>query len=261
LPGASLYWACTTATAAVATVLGVVVLRLVTSRPVGTVRRRPLGVNARPGWARRRDLAPVLTRTATPGRFVVARFGRWLVATETRTGGRSRQRRRRGDRGALALVGPSWSGKTTAAISGILEWQGPAILSSVKADLLGATLGWRARGGHVRIYDPTRTLGPLASPSATAQPARWSPVGQAASVVGAQRAARALVEAAPHGGVDGGVDFWLAQAEILLSGLLFVAHHTHRDMGSVADWVLLQDRPGHLGPGEVRTYRCCVRPR
>src|SRR5918995_5566364 len=122
-----------------------------------------------------------------------------------------------------------------------------------RGDLLGATLGWRARGGQVRVYDPTRTLGPLAGPSAKVQPARWSPVGQAASVVGAQRAARALVEAAPRGGVEGGVDFWLAQAEILLSGLLFVAHHTNRDMGTVAEWVLLQDRPGELGPGEVRT--------
>jgi type IV secretion system protein VirD4 len=252
LPSAGLYWACTAVSAAVATVVGALVLRLVTSRPVGTARRRPLGVNAWPRWARRRDLAPVLTRRATPGRFVVARFGRGLVATETRTQRRSR-RRHRGDRGAVALVGPSRSGKTTAAISGILEWQGPAILSSVKADLLGATLGWRARGGQVRVYDPTRTLGPLATPSAKVQPARWSPVGQASSVVGAQRAARALVEAAPRGGVEGGVDFWLAQAEILLSGLLFVAHHAHRDMGSVADWILLQDRPSDLGPGEVRT--------
>jgi type IV secretion system protein VirD4 len=252
LPGAGLYWACTAVTAAVAAVVGVLVLRLVTSRPVGTVRRRPLGVNARPRWARRRDLAPVLTRHAVPGRFVVARFGRWLVATEARTQRRSR-RRRRGDRGAVALVGPSRSGKTTAAVSGILEWEGPAILSSVKADLLGATLGWRARAGQVRVYDPTRTLGPLAGPSAPVGRARWSPVGQASSVVGAQRAARALVEAAPRGGVEGGVDFWLAQAEILLSGLLFVAYHTHRDMGSVADWVLLQDRPSDLGPGEVRT--------
>ncbi len=37
----------------------------------------------------------------------------------------------------LALVGPSRSGKTTAVVSGILEWDGPAVLSSVKADLLG----------------------------------------------------------------------------------------------------------------------------
>jgi type IV secretion system protein VirD4 len=62
-----------------------------------------------------------------------------------------------------------------------------------------------------------------------------------------------LCEAAPRGAVEGGIDFWLAQAEILLAGLLYVAHHTHRDMGSVCEWVLLQDRPGELGPGEVRT--------
>src|ERR687897_817143 len=154
---------------------------------------------------------------------------------------------------ARALVGPSRSGKTTAAISGILEWDGPAVLSSVKADLLGATLGCRAQAGEVRVYDPTRTVGPVAATSTQVKAARWSPVGQATTVVGAQRAARALVEAAPRGGVEGGVDFWLAQAEILLSGLLFVAHHTHRDMSSVAEWVLLQDRPGELGPGEVRT--------
>ena len=48
------------------------------------------------------------------------------------------------------------------------------------------------------------------------------------------------------------MDFWLAQAEILLSGLLFVAHHAHRDMDAVCEWVLTQDRPGELGTGEVR---------
>ena len=254
LPGPALYWACTALAAAGGVGAGVLVLRLVARSPVGTVRRRPLGVNARPGWARRRDLEPVLTRQAGPGRFIVGRFGRWLVATEaSKHAGRRVRRGHRGDRGAVALVGPSRSGKTTAAISGILEWDGPAVLSSVKADLLGATLGWRAQAGEVRVYDPTRTLAPLAPTSAKVQAARWSPVGQATTAVGAQRAARALVEAAPRGGVEGGVDFWLAQAEILLSGLLFVAHHTNRDMGTVAEWVLLQDRPGELGPGEVRT--------
>lgn len=48
------------------------------------------------------------------------------------------------------------------------------------------------------------------------------------------------------------MDFWLAQAEILLSGLLFVARRTGRDMGAVCEWVLSQDRPTDLGPGEVR---------
>ncbi|MCZ7537856.1 MAG: type IV secretory system conjugative DNA transfer family protein [Acidimicrobiia bacterium] len=134
-----------------------------------------------------------------------------------------RQRRtRRGDRGAVALVGPSRSGKTTAAVAGILEWDGPAVLSSVKADLLATTHGWRSRLGEVRVYDPTSSTVPRGAS------ALWSPLQQAGTVVGAQRAARALCDAAPRGGVEGGMDFWLAQAEILLSGLLFVAHHASR---------------------------------
>ncbi|MCZ7538121.1 MAG: type IV secretory system conjugative DNA transfer family protein [Acidimicrobiia bacterium] len=147
----------------------------------------------------------------------------------------------------MALVGPSRSGKTTAAVAGILEWDGPAVLSSVKADLLATTQGWRSTLGDVRVYDPTSST----TPKGTS--ALWSPLQQAGTVVGAQRAARALCDAAPRGGVEGGMDFWLAQAEILLSGLLFVAHNAHRDMDAVCEWVLTQDRPGELGPGEVRT--------
>lgn len=122
------------------------------------------------------------------------------------------------------------------------------MLSSVKADLLEVTAGWRRSKGEVRVYDPTGTV-----PGAAAARAAWSPVRQAGSVVGAQRAARALCDAAPRGGVEGGLDFWLAQAEILLSGLLFVAHHTKQHMGTVCTWVLTQDRPGEQGPGDVRT--------
>lgn len=249
LPGPTLYWLCTllvVGAMAVAVGLGV---RWFGGSKVGTSKRRPLGVDARPGFARRRDLRTILVRRPSPGRFVVARFGRWLVATEDTSARGTRQRRRdhrRGDRGALALIGPSRSGKTTAAVSGILEWEGPAVLSSVKSDLLAASHGWRSTLGTVRIYDPT------ASSVTSAASARWSPLQQAGTVLGAQRAARALCDAAPRGGVEGGMDFWLAQAEILLSGLMYVAHHAHRDMGTVCEWVLLQDQPGELGPGEVR---------
>ena len=218
---------------------------------VGSAPRRPLGVDGRAQFASRRDLTPVLVRTPESGRFVVGRRGRWLVATEATPQQRDRKwarTRRQGDRGAVALVGPARSGKTTAAVAGILDWDGPAILSSVKADLLAATLGWRSEQGEVRVFDPTHTV------PTTSGRASWSPLRQAGTVAGAQRAARALCEAAPRGGtVEGGIDFWLAQGEILLSGLLYVAHHTGRNMGIVADWVLLQDRPGDLGPGEVRT--------
>jgi type IV secretion system protein VirD4 len=254
LPGPIVYWSCTAAAGASTALLAAAALRLLAGPRVGTLRRHPLGVDARPKWATRRTLRPLLVSGAVSGRFIVACFGRRLVATETAVGHRRGLGRggRRGDRGAVALVGPTRSGKTVAAIGGILEWDGPAVLSSVKVDLLGATVGWRSRAGNVRVYDPTHTLGPV--DAATVGPASWSPVAQAATVVGAQRAARALCEAAPRGGVEGGIDFWLAQAEILLTGLLYVAHHMHRDMGTVCEWVLVQDRPGDLGEGEVQTY-------
>lgn len=244
LPGPVVYWVCT---AVAAVLLGGVLFglfKLFGRARVGTSSRRPLGVDARPRFARARDLRPLLVRSPQPGRFVVARFGRRLVATEATPKPDERRGARRGDRGALALVGPSRSGKTTAAVSGILEWDGPAVLSSVKADLLGATQGWRSHLGEVEVYDPTSSTGTLT--------VGWSPLHQANTVIGAQRSARALCDAAPRGGVEGGMDFWLAQAEILLSGLLFVAHHASRDMGAVCEWVLLQDRPSEAGPGEVR---------
>jgi type IV secretion system protein VirD4 len=254
LPAAPLYWFCT-AVAAVAIALAAgLVVRWLSRSKVGTARRRPLGVDGRSRFARRRDLEPLLVSAPIAGRFVIARFGRRLVATERppshrpalRVGLRERRQRRRGDRGAVALVGPSRSGKTTAAVAGILEWEGPAVLSSVKADLLATTHGWRSSQGTVRVYDPT------SSTMLKELSALWSPLQQAGTVVGAQRAARALCDAAPRGGVEGGMDFWLAQAEILLSGLMFIAHHAHRDMDAVCEWVLTQDRPGELGPGEVR---------
>ncbi len=244
VPEALVYWSATAAVGvAVLAALGAG-LALWGRGRVGTARRRPLGVDARARFATRRDLAPLVVRKAQPGRLILGRAAGRLVATED-TAGQRRRARRQGDRGAVALVGPSRSGKTTAAISGILEWSGPAVLSSVKADLLGATHGWRSRLGEVVVYDPTGTTG-VASAS-------WSPLRGAATVLGAQRAARTLCDAAPRGGVGGGLDFWLAQAEILLSGLLFVAAQVGKDMAGVAEWVMVQDRPDPAGPGEIRT--------
>lgn len=250
LPAAPLYWLSTgLAGAGAATATGAAIRWFGRSK-VGTSRRRPLGVDARPRFATRRDLRALLVDEPVDGRFVVAKFGRRLVATEPPpiAGGsppKHNRGPRRGDRGAVALVGPSRSGKTTAAVAGILEWSGPAVLSSVKADLLGATHGWRSEVGDVRVYDPMSSSIPKGTT------ALWSPLQQAGSVAGAQRAARALCDAAPRSGVEGGMDFWLAQAEILLSGLLFIAHQGHRDMGAVCQWVFAQDRPTDAGDGEV----------
>jgi type IV secretion system protein VirD4 len=251
LPGPVLYWTCTGVAAAAVALGAAAAYRRWGGHRVGTTRRRPLGVDARAGFATPTDLAPLTVPGPIRGRFILGRAGRRLLATEdATTNSEHRHRRRRartGDRGAVALVGPSRCGKTTAAIGGILEWDGPAVLSSVKADLLGATRGWRTHEGQVQVFDPTSTVGRRGTS------ASWSPVAQSSTTVGSQRAARALCDAAPKGGVEGGMDFWLAQAEILLSALLYVANRTNRDMGALAAWVLVQDRPSDLGPGEVRT--------
>jgi type IV secretion system protein VirD4 len=170
LPGPVLYWSCTAIIAVAISGAAVVLVKWFSRSKVGTSRRRPLGVDARPRFAKARDLAPLLVRSPQSGRFIVARFGRRLVATEATPTAGEKRGPRRGDRGALALVGPSRSGKTTAVVSGILEWDGPAVLSSVKADLLGATHGWRSQLGQVAVYDPTSSTGAIAATSMAMRP-------------------------------------------------------------------------------------------
>ena len=59
------------------------------------------------------------------------------------------------DRHALVVFGPTQSGKSAGlAIPNILEWAGPAIVVSIKPDLLDATLAARAQRGKVLVFDP-----------------------------------------------------------------------------------------------------------
>ena len=98
LPGTVVYWMATAIAALVIVTAIAMAVRLFRHR-VGTVERRPLGVDARARFASRRDLAPLLIRKAEPGRFIVGRFGRRLVATEVPHHGRGRRGRPRPSRG------------------------------------------------------------------------------------------------------------------------------------------------------------------
>jgi len=247
LPGPVLYWPATMLVAGMGGAGLAAGLRLWQRwQSPGTVHRERLGINARARFAKAGDLRTLLVDGPRAGRFVLGRLGRQLVATECRaTTEPARKevvRRRQGDTGAVALVGPSRSGKTVAAVAGILEWEGPAVLSSVKTDLLAATLGWRVRRGEVRIYDPLG-LTPYVG-------AGWSPLAQAGTITGARRAARNLLEAIADDGTDN-LGMWKNLAEYLLAGLFWVAANAERDMADVVEWVLTQDRPRPNDPGEV----------
>src|SRR5450755_3606445 len=176
---------------------------------------------------------------------------RWATASELRAlrgAGRRRGRHDRGHGGRLALgrcggrllhaeerhalvaFGPPQSGKSAGlAVPALLEWDGPAVASSIKTDLLACTLRRRRDLGEVMVFDPVELSG------ATAQ--TWSPLRAAATWDGALEVAWRLAAAGEldQRGVEGG-DFWAIAAEQRLAPLLYAAARTGAGMDAVVRW-------------------------
>jgi type IV secretion system protein VirD4 len=171
-------------------------------------------------WARGRDLAVLRVRRRghgrPGGRLALGRHrGRLLYAER---------------RHALVAFGPPQSGKSAGlAIPALLEWAGPAVASSIKTDLLAATLTRRDAVGEALIFDPFALSG---LPSHT-----WSPLAAADSWDGALEVAWRLAAAGEldQRGVDGG-DFWAIAAEQRLAPLLYAAARTGLGIDQVVAW-------------------------
>lgn len=258
-----LFWLCASTLIVVAVGCVVAAVSFVSRRDWGLEKRRRLGSSPEAALATRRELKPLHVEYPVEHRFLLGKSGRQLLATENRAltghGRRHGPLVHRLDRGAVMLMGPSRVGKSTAALSGILEWTlGPVVMCSVKDDLLAPTLPQRRRLGEVAVFDPTGDLS--ASYEARAAEGKapagwderlvvgWSPIGSISNIDDAQRAARMICEAAPKAGVEGG-DFWAAQVEILLSGLFYVASQVHgKSMADVVGWVLRKEYPTAQNP-------------
>ncbi len=172
-------------------------------------------------WARSRDLRPLrkgIPPRATDGqRLTLGRKHRRLLHAEQRH--------------ALVAFGPPQSGKSAGlAVPALLEWRGPAIASSIKTDLLAATVARRRALGDVFVFDPSELSG---SPGQT-----WSPLHGAHTWDGAIEVAWRLAGAAEldQRGAEGG-DFWSVAAEQRLAPLLYIAAATGAGMDSVVRWV------------------------
>ncbi|MFN2504840.1 MAG: type IV secretory system conjugative DNA transfer family protein [Acidimicrobiales bacterium] len=234
LPGPELYWACTAFAAVLAGVAVAFGMRLFGRGPVGTADRKRLGVDTKARLATARDLRPLVVKGPTPGRLILGRVQGRLVATELRDPLQKRRRDpRAGDRSAVAVFGPSRCGKSANMISAILENEGPAILSSVKGDLLEATIARRAQlGGEIKVFDPTGIIPGI-------ERAQWSPVAKCGTVTGAKKLAHALASSntntLPHDG------YFKVMAEELLWPLLFTAVVSGATMGDVVRWVLADE--------------------
>lgn len=205
-------------------------------RPDPIERRERLGVEAQARTASPSDLRALRIKKPTAGRYYLGKVRRRQLATEPPQG----NKRHRTIPGAVAVIAPSRSGKTFATINSANQWQGPAILSSVKRDLIDGTLEHRREIGEVRFYDHKTITGET--------PSFWTPLDRSKTRSGATQMARLLLNAKGHDKtVVGG--FWSDQAEGLLGGLLWLAANTDHTIADVAYWIAAFDHPHADAPG------------
>jgi type IV secretion system protein VirD4 len=220
LPGAVAYWACTGTVAAAYVGMAVALTRVWFrwAKRAG----HPLGVAPHAGFARPKDIQPLLVNGPRPGRLTLGLQGRRLVAAEPQA--------------SLAVIGPTGSGKTVGfAIPALLEWTGPVIATSVKNDLLDGALQHRAGKGTVWVYDPTRSSG--------RDTACWSPLAACGTWAGAMRIAAWLCEAAqPRIDTVSDGDYWYTQARKGLAPYLYAAAVEGKTMRDVVRWIDVQEQ-------------------
>lgn len=150
------------------------------------------------------------------GRLVLGRHNGRLLAAERRH--------------AVIAFGPPQSGKSAGlAVPALLEWDGPAVASSIKGDLLMASLRRRRALGTVFVFDPFELAG-VASHT-------WSPLHAARTWDGALEVAWRLASAGEldQRSVEGG-DFWAIAAEQRLAPLLYPAAGTDAQIDTVLQW-------------------------
>jgi type IV secretion system protein VirD4 len=180
-------------------------------------------------WASLWQLRRLLVTGPRPGRIVLGRRDRWrdlllgrvLLAVEQCH--------------SVLCFGPPGSFKTHGlVIPAALEWSGPLVATSIKPDLLRATLAHRASLGQVWVYDP---LGLSGVPTA-----QWTPLAYCQTYAKAKRIGRMLADAADvQGHKPDDANYWQLLGAKLLACVLYAAAGTERTMADVARWVDVQD--------------------
>jgi type IV secretion system protein VirD4 len=208
-------------TAALAIAVAVVALALlVIGTFVWRARRGPVGRRRGAGWASRGQLRELRVRRPQRGRLILGRHEGRLLAAEPRA--------------SAMIVAPAQAGKTTGLlVPALLEWNGPALATSVKGDLVHDTYAARSRCGEVLVFDPTGATG-LTS-------AAWSPIAASRSWGAARRTAARLLQVGERGGGSPDEAFWRPAAARYLAPLLLAAAHERTTMGDVLSWIARTD--------------------
>jgi type IV secretion system protein VirD4 len=179
-------------------------------------------------FARGSDLHELHTDRPQPGRITLGEHNGRLIAAEPRA--------------SVLGIGPAQSGKSTGLIvPAVLEWRGPVLSTSVKADVVHDTHDARARLGEVQVFDPTGSSGLPHTP--------WSPIAAARTWEGARRTAANLLGVGDHGQAHSNDDtFWKPAGARYLAPLLLAAAHGQLTMSDVLRWIaeMDQDQPAEL---------------
>jgi type IV secretion system protein VirD4 len=171
-------------------------------------------------WATWRDLRPLQVRRPRPGSLVLGRRGARLIATEAET--------------SVLVIGPTRSGKTSGlVVPNVLDWQGPAIVTSTKSELVDLTAAHRRSQGQVYVYDPTGEI------VDRADAVTWSPLAGCQVLDVAWTVAAWLCAGLQQGGGRGDNDWahWAESGKLLIAPLLFTAAACDRSIVDVRDWI------------------------
>jgi type IV secretion system protein VirD4 len=117
-------------------------------------------------------------------------------------------------------------------VPGILDWQGPLLATSVKPDVLRATMAARARKGEVTIIDPLGASGEVV--------AQWTPLASCGTWAGAQQMAIMLanaIEQTPTEEQRPEHRFWKTMGTKFLAPILYAAAVKGLFMRDVLHWL------------------------
>ena len=170
-------------------------------------------------WARPGDLGELAYDAARDGRprLQLGVLGKEAVANPPRR--------------SVIAVAPTGAGKTPRyAAPFVLRHHGPAVVTSVKADILHLTHAHRASQGPVWVFDVTGISG--------LSGCRWSPLASIHTYADAMKAASWIANStkADQSGIEN-ANFWDTLGEKLLAPLLFAAAYEGRHIADVARWV------------------------
>jgi type IV secretion system protein VirD4 len=178
-------------------------------------------------WAGGRELRLLFVRRPQPGRVIVGRTSRLAGLA---VGGRLLASE---DCHSVLVFGPTGSFKTSGLlVPGILDWQGPLLATSVKPDVLRATMASRARKGEVTIIDPLGASGEVV--------AQWTPLASCGTWLGAQQMAVMLanaIEQTPTEEQRPEHRFWKTMGVKFLAPMLHAAAVKGLTMREVLHWL------------------------